>query len=310
MIKLNKESLFIAGKGFCMGMADIVPGVSGGTVALITGVYDQLISSISSVNKEFLTHIIKFRIKAAAEHINLSFLLPLFMGILTAIISMASLMHFLMSNYGVYTWSLFFGLILASIVFIAKHIETIKDWKSFAYIAFGTCVGYFIVTLIPVETPNNTIFVFLSATIAICAMILPGISGSFILLILGKYIYVTSAIKAPFEGSNLMVIATFGSGCLVGLLSFSKLLNYLLKHYHNQLMCVLVGFMIGSMKKIWPWREVLEQKVVRGKTHVLKDAVIFPQSFGTEEIIAFGLMFFGIILVFAIESLTNKDSKK
>lgn len=305
-MKPSKDSALLALKGFCMGMADIVPGVSGGTVALVTGVYDRLLESISNVNKTFVTHLLKGQIKAALEHINFAFLLPLGIGIFTAIISMAKVMHYLMANYSVYTWSLFFGLILASILFVAKQVEDLKKPLHIGLIVIGTGVGYGVVSLIPVQTPDTLLAVFLSATVAICAMILPGISGSFILLILGKYMFITSAIKAPFASGSLPIIMTFGVGALVGLLSFSKLLNYLLKHWHNPVMCMLVGFMIGSMKKIWPWREVISQKVIRGKVKVLEDAVVWPTSFGTEEIWAFGLMIFGIVLVFAIESLTHK----
>jgi putative membrane protein len=307
-MKISKETAFIGVKGFCMGMADVVPGVSGGTVALVLGIYDKLIESISSVNKEFVKLIVKGEIKEALGHINISFLIPLFIGILTAIVSIAKLMHFLMKNYSVYTWSLFFGLIFASIIFLAKQIPDLKKLGHLGFIGAGSFVGYAVVSLIPVETPNTTLMVFLAGCIGIVAMILPGISGSFILLILGKYEYIMSAVKSitSFKLESLTVAISFGLGCVVGLLSFSKLLNYLLKHYHNQMMCVLVGFMIGSMKKIWPWKEILEQKVINGKVKVLKDAVSYPQSFGMEEIFAFGLMIFGVILVFSIEAKTKK----
>lgn len=303
---INKDWPKLALKGFCMGIADIVPGVSGGTVALITGVYDQLISSISSVNSTFIKLIFRFNFKAALAHIHFEFLAPLVCGILLAIISMAKLMHYFMENYAVYTWSLFFGLILASILFIAKQIKNLKRLDNIIMVGLGTITGFLIVSLIPVQTPDTYLMIFLSGMIGICAMILPGISGSFILLILGKYIYITSAVKNPFTYDNMMIIGIFVMGCLIGLLSFSKLLNFLLTKYHGKLMCVLLGFMLGSMKKIWPWREVIDQKIIRGKVHVLKDGLYFPTTFNLEVLLAFGLIIFGIVLVFIIESKTQK----
>ncbi len=294
-------------KGFAMGLADIVPGVSGGTVAFITGIYDRLIASISSVNTTFLKLILSFKIKESLEHINFKFLAPLLFGIGIAIISMSRVMHFLMNNYAVQTWSLFFGLIIASIIYIGKQIDDIKSPKNIMSLVSGVVVGVGVVSLIPVETPSSPLYLFFSGAIAICAMILPGISGSFLLLILGKYAFITGALKSPFVGDNLFSIGVFSIGCLVGILSFSKLLNYLLKHYRNTMMACLTGFMIGSLKKIWPWKEVLESKVIRGKTYVLSEANIIPHKLDATVLTALGLMIFGFILVFAIERLSQKD---
>ena len=307
-MKPNKNQILVGLKGFAMGMADIVPGVSGGTVALITGVYDDLIQSISSVNKEFITKLFKFDVKGVLNHVNAPFIIPLFVGIILAIVSMSKVMHFFMTNYSIYTWSLFFGLILASIIYVGKTVENIFHPTIMVFVAIGTGVGYAIVSLVPVHTPETALMTFLSGCIAICAMILPGISGSFILLILGKYLFVTSALKNPFNIDAITTIMTFVMGCLVGLLSFSKVLNYLLKNFHNIMMCVLTGFMIGSLKKIWPWREVLESTIIRGKTKVLQDQVFFPSEFSAEVITAFVIMIIGFALIFVIEKLGNKKS--
>ncbi|MAX65496.1 MAG: DUF368 domain-containing protein [Bacteriovoracaceae bacterium] len=302
---LTKERLLILLKGYAMGMADIVPGVSGGTVALVTGIYDELISSISSVNKKFLSLVLHLKIKQAFEHVNGHFLLPLFIGILTAIILMSRLMHFFMNEYALYTWSIFFGLILASIIYVARTIESFFQVKNIIIVVMGACFGYMVVTAIPVHTANSTLMIFASGAIAICAMILPGISGSFILLILGKYLFITSALKNPFVMNNIITIGVFCGGCLVGLLTFSKILNYLLKNYHRVMMAILTGFMIGSLRKIWPWREVVEQKIIRGKVHILQDAIYFPNAMTTQEIIAFVFMFSGVGLVFLIEKISH-----
>lgn len=306
-MKITKDQLILGLKGFGMGMADIVPGVSGGTIALITGVYDNLIKSISSINKDFFKLVLSFKIKEALNHLNISFLLPLLLGIALAFITMSRVMHYFMNEYSIYTWSLFFGLILASILFIGKTIQNLKSFNSLALIGVGTIIGYAIVSLVPVDTPNSLPMVFLSGSIAICAMILPGISGSFILLILGKYLYMTSALKNPMVDGNIFLILTFMGGCLVGILAFSKVLNHLLKNFHNQTMCILLGFMIGSMKKIWPWKEIIETKIVRGKTHILKDAVVMPSEINSEVIIALALMIFGILLVLSIEKFNKKN---
>jgi putative membrane protein len=294
-------------KGFAMGLADIVPGVSGGTIAFVTGIYDELLSSISSVNKEFLKLIIKFKIKEAFNHINGRFLVNLGFGIASAILLTSRLMHYLLHTYPDHTWGLFFGLILASILYISKSIECPFKSKHVSQFLFGTIVGVALVSLIPVSSENSYLNIFLSGSIAICAMILPGISGSFILLILGKYAFITGALKAPFTDNNLIFIFIFCIGCLVGILSFSKLLNFLMHKYHQAMITILTGFMFGSLKKIWPWKEVLESIVIREKTHVLKEANILPEL-NTATIITIVFMFLGFGLVFAIEYLGKKKS--
>lgn len=289
-----------------MGTADIVPGVSGGTVALITGVYNELIKSISSVDHHLLKDLLKFDFKAIYTKLNLSFLIPLGLGIFSALILMARLMSFLLQNYGVYTWSTFFGLLVASILFLKKSVKDFNQPKKLATVAVGTLIGYAVVSLVPVTTPETSLFIFFSGVIGITAMILPGISGSFILLILGKYEYITSCLKNPFLAENMMTILTFASGCAVGIIGFSKFLNYLLKNFHAKTMCVLIGFMIGSLKKIWPWKEVIEQKVIRGKTYVLSEANILPNELNLEVIFALILMLLGFFAVFLLEKSVSK----
>lgn len=306
LIKFQKEQLFVTLKGLAMGVADIVPGVSGGTIAFITGIYDQLIASISSVNKEFVKLLLQFKFKQALGHINFQFLFPLMCGIFAALILGSRVMHYLLHNHPEQTWSLFFGLIAASIIFIAKQINSITSPKYILTIIAGTFVGYVLVSLIPVHTENSYLNLFGAGAVAICAMILPGISGSFILLILGKYAFVTGALKQPFIENHLNVIVVFSFGCLVGILTFSKILNWLLKNFHNLMMCFLTGFMIGSMKKIWPWKQVLESKVIRGKTYVLQEANILPTNFDQGFWMAAGLMMIGFILVFTLEKISKK----
>lgn len=305
--KIGKQQLLVALKGFAMGVADIVPGVSGGTVAFITGIYDQLLESISSVNLKFLSYLRHFQIKEAMGHIQIYFLLPLFFGIAFAILSTSRLMNFLLEHYAIYTWSTFFGLIAASIYFVGKQVKSPMRAKNLASFALGAGIGYLLVSLVPVNTPNDMIYIFLSGMIAICAMILPGISGSFILLILGKYAFITSILKSPFEHGNLLIIFVFCLGCLTGLLSFSKFLNWFLKRYHNIAMAFLTGFMIGSMKKIWPWKQTLESTIIRGKTYILREENILPTTIDAQVMIALALMITGFMIVILIEIMSNNS---
>ena len=225
-----KKRLIIFLKGLAMGSADIVPGVSGGTIAFITGIYAELINSIKSVDAVFLKHLAGFEFKKAFNRINPGFLLPLFAGIMTAIISLAHLVSYLLANYRVYTWSFFFGLILASIIFIGRKIKGFWGRGGLGFLA-GTGAGYALVGLIPVDTPNALWFIFIAGLVAISAMLLPGISGSFILLLLSKYEYMVNALKNPLLENNFLVIGVFIAGCAAGIASFSRLLDYMFKRY-------------------------------------------------------------------------------
>lgn len=293
-------------KGFAMGIADIVPGVSGGTIALITGIYDKLLESISRVDQRFIRLILSFKFKESFDHININFLIPLMVGILLAVGSMAKAMHFLLNNYPIYTWALFFGLISASIIFLLKMVDFKQKLRPLVSLLLGIFLGYAITSLIPVETPDSNLMTFLAGSIGICAMILPGISGSFILLILGKYLFITNALKNPFNFESISIIFIFSLGCLAGLILFSKLLNFLLSKYRNYMMAILTGFMVGSLHKIWPWRVVLKQKVIRGKVKILQDSAILPEILSKEVIFALIIMVIGFIVVLGLEKYSNK----
>ncbi len=302
-----KDSLLLSLKGLCMGSADIIPGVSGGTIALITGIYEQLLEAIDSFDAAFFKRLFKFQLKEALAGVHLRFILSLFLGIGIAIISLARLMNFLLLNHPVPTWSLFFGLIAASILVVGR---TVKGWFGMPLVTFllGTGVAYTVVGLIPVSTPEHLWFIFLSGLIAICAMILPGLSGAFLLLILGKYAFITGALKNPFTVQNLSVIAVFCSGCAVGLMGFSRFLSWLLARWHNLTLAFLTGLMAGSMRKIWPWKEVLETVTIRGKLHVLSDRNILPEAFNSQVTTAIGLAIVGFIAVIILEKVSNHSS--
>lgn len=304
----KKEVILLYLKGLCMGTADLIPGVSGGTVAFITGIYEDLLNAISSINKELFLVVVSFDIKKAFGMVHAKFLAILFGGILTSIFSLAALMHFLMNNYKVQTWSLFFGLIAASIVVIFKQLEKPLQFGNLAWVLIGSIFAYLVVGLIPVTTPRELWFIFICGFISISAMILPGLSGSFLLLILGKYEYITGAVKDPFMPGNLGVLLTFVAGATVGALSFTKVLNWFLKHYRSFTMAFLTGILVGSLRKVWPWKEVLETQMVAGKERILREANILPDV-NSETLSAIFLILVGLFAVLWIERLAAPKTK-
>ncbi|MBA6153044.1 DUF368 domain-containing protein [Gelidibacter maritimus] len=244
------DYLFISLKGIAMGAADAVPGVSGGTIAFISGIYEELITTISGVNLSLLTTFKDSGFSAFWKQLNGNFLVALLTGIVISFVSFMRLAKFLIEEHPVLIWSFFFGLIVASIFFVGKQIKT---WNLGTIVAliFGTLAAYYVTTLPSLANNDSPIFLFFAGAIAICAMILPGISGSFILVILGAYKTLSDALH-DFDFKR---IALFAVGALVGLLSFSRILKWLFKHYKNTTLAVLTGFIFGSLNKIWPWKE-------------------------------------------------------
>ncbi|MDM8541711.1 DUF368 domain-containing protein [Desulfococcaceae bacterium HSG9] len=299
------EAIRLALKGVCMGTADIIPGVSGGTIALITGIYENLLEAIKSANILMIQRVLNADFKNALAGLHLRFLLALFSGIGLAIISLARLMNYLLHHHPVEIWSLFFGLIAASIIVVGKHVEKIAGVAGLS-LAGGMLIAHIIVNIIPIATPEALWFIFLSGFIAICAMILPGLSGAFILLILGKYEFITATLKNPFVLDNLAVIFVFCMGCLAGLTSFTRLLNYLLSKWHNLTLAFLTGLMIGSMQKIWPWKEILDTVIIRGKEHVVASRNILPQTFDGQLLLAVVLIVIGFVAVILLERLSER----
>jgi len=236
-------------KGIAMGAADVVPGISGGTIAFMTGIYQELIDSLKSIDHIAVKKLIKLDIKAFWNHINGSFLLAVFSGILFSIFTLARLMTFLLVNHPIPLWSFFMGLVTASTIFIMKEVKG-WDFRIYLSVTIGIAIAVWISLVSPTETSNALWFIFISGVIAICAMVLPGISGSFILLLMGKYAYMMSAINEL----NIPVIIVFVLGAATGLISFSHLLSWLFKKYHDITIALLAGFMVGSLVKVWPWK--------------------------------------------------------
>lgn len=247
-----KDYFLITLKGIAMGAADAVPGVSGGTIALISGIYTELISTISNVNISLLKTWRKDGFATFWKQLNGNFILALIIGILTSFVSFMRVAKYLIEQHPILIWSFFFGLIIASIFFVGKQISK-WNFTSIISLIIGAGIAFYITTLPSLASNNNPYFLFIAGAIAICAMILPGISGSFILVILGAY----KTLSDAFHDWDFKRIAIFGTGAVVGLLSFSRVLKWLFKHYKNTTLALLTGFIIGSLNKVWPWKKTI-----------------------------------------------------
>jgi len=299
---------FVFLKGLAMGSADVIPGVSGGTIAFITGIYDRLLGAISQVDLQLFKLIFAGKLKSAAKKIDLNFLLALFGGILTAVISLAKLITYLLENHEVALWSFFFGLIVASSYII---ITKIKKWNilNVVLLVIGTLVAYWLTSMRQGAFPDGLGGIFLSGFIAIIAMILPGISGSYILVMMGMYEKILGALTASIGGDfqSIIQILVFILGCILGLLAFSRLLQWLLLHYHDPVVAVLTGFMIGSLNKVWPWKNTLETYLDRhGEVKPLIQENILPPQLDAEFFIALALAIFAFLFVYILEKKSKK----
>ena len=299
-----KDYLIISLKGLAMGAADAVPGVSGGTIAFISGIYEELITSISNVNVSLFKTLFSKGFKAFWQQVNGSFLLALLSGIIISFVSFMKLAKYLLEHHPVLIWSFFFGLIVASIYFVGKQIT---KWNLVSIIVLinGAGIAFYISKLPSLGTNESPWFLFLAGAIAICAMILPGISGSFILIILGAYKTLSNAI----HDIDIKKIMIFVAGALLGILSFSHLLKWLFKHYHNVTLALLTGFIFGSLNKVWPWKETLTWHTnSKGLKSPLLQESVSPLSFDGENqiLLAVVLMILGFLTILILERLGSK----
>ena len=299
-----KDYVVLMLKGMGMGAADVVPGVSGGTIAFIVGIYDELINSIKSINLESLKLFFTGKWGAFWKKINGNFLFFLLAGIGISVFSLAKLITWLLVDHPILVWSFFFGLVLASTWFVSKDIKEWKSWKTWIAFVIGVVIAFYITVATPAETPSNLLFIFVCGAIAICAMILPGISGSFILVLLGKYFFIMDAVKTL----DVVVMVVFAAGACIGITSFSRVLSYALAHFRNITLAVLTGFMLGSLNKVWPWKEVVETFVdSHGEVKPLVEHNILPNAYVTEAVV---LMVVGFFLVYFLEKLSAKTSER
>lgn len=298
-----KDYFWVAARGFCMGAADVVPGVSGGTMAFILGIYEELIDAIHAVDLEFIRRLVSFRFRQAFSGFPWRFLLALGLGLATAIVTLAEGLSWALTNRPVLVWAFFFGLVLASVFVVRKRVSnwTLPLVLTAALAASG---AYYLVGMVPVETPDNPWFLFLSGAIAINAMILPGISGAFILVLLGKYQYVLDAVV----NRDLLVLLLVLSGGAVGLVTFARILRWLFRHYHDFTVAALIGLIVGALRKVWPWKELTQlPSGSLGELHLILERNVLPTEFSLETGLAVGLMVVGFGLVLSLEYLAGRQ---
>ena len=286
-----------------MGAADVVPGVSGGTIAFISGIYEELIESINNVNLSLFKTLKKEGIAAFWKQLNGNFLVALFCGILISVVSLAKGISWLLLNQPILLWSFFFGLVVASILFVGKSIE---KWNlaTIVMLIIGAIAAYYITTLPPSENTDSLPYLFFSGALAICAMILPGISGAFILVLLGSYKVILDAVHER----DIKIVATVGLGAIFGLLSFARLLKWMFKNYKDLTLAILTGFILGSLNKIWPWKKVLETKVFGDKIITVDEQSISPFAFEGDNQLLFAILLavLGFSLILLLEKLASK----
>jgi len=301
-----RDYLVVSLKGLAMGAADVVPGVSGGTIAFISGIYEELITSLNNINIVLIKTLFSKGFSAAWKQLNGNFLLALFAGIGISILSLAKALEWLLHNEPILLWSFFFGLVLASIIFVAKQISK-WNLSSMIVLLIGAFIAYYISTMASLGGSDSYGFLFMAGALAICAMILPGISGAFILVLLGAYEPVLKALN----NWDIKTIAIVGAGAIVGLLSFSKILKWLFNNYRNLTLALLTGFIIGSLYKIWPWKEVLSFRTnSKGEQVPLIEKSILPNTYDGDPKLAFaiGLMIVGFLTITILEKLGTQTN--
>lgn len=298
------DYVIITLKGLAMGAADVVPGVSGGTIAFISGIYEELIESINRINPKAIKIWKHDGFAAAWRYVNGNFLIALLTGIAISVLSLARVLKWLLENEPVLLWSFFFGLVFASILLVARQI---RQWRAVTVIGFiaGAVIAWYITTLPPMQDTHSYIFLFFAGALAICAMILPGISGAFILVLLGAYETVLGAVNEK----DLKTLAIIALGAIFGLLSFSRLLKYLFTRFKNTTLAVLTGFIFGSLNKIWPWKEVISSRNIGHKTITVEQS-ISPFNFdGNPQLLAACVLAVsGFLFIYFLERLAIKRS--
>lgn len=306
----KRELLGIFIKGAAMGAADVVPGVSGGTIAFITGIYGRLLDALKSLTPLSLGILFKQGPAAFWKAIDGKFLLTLFMGIICSIVTLAKIVVISLERYPILVWSFFFGLVIASVIYLVRQIPK-WHFKELAAVIAGTFIAVVITLVRPVELPSQWWMVFIAGSIAICAMILPGISGSFILLLMGMYKVIINAL----EELDIVLLLSFAVGCLFGLLAFSHVLSALLKHYESVMFSTLTGFLIGSLNLLWPWKQVIETTINRhGDIIPLVQVNVTPsqyveitaQSAFLGSAVVCGLI--GLVLILLLEKIANSKN--
>ncbi len=304
MQRTLKDYFIILLKGMAMGAADVVPGVSGGTIAFISGIYQELVESISNINLALFKTIKIEGFKTFWKKANANFLIALVFGIIISALSVMKLMHFLLENHPIKIWAFFFGLVLASILFVAKQV-TKWNMITISALIISAIGAYGITQLSTMQGTDNIGFLIFAGAIASCAMILPGISGAFILVLLGAYATVSESV----HNHDLKKVSAIAIGAIIGLLSFSRLLKWLFNNYKNETLAILTGFILGSLNKIWPWKKILESVIIGDKTVTLKEQSVLPGNYNGDPQILFAicLAIFGFLSILVLEKLSEQN---
>lgn len=298
-------------KGFAMGVANVIPGVSGGTIALLTGIFERLINALKSFDVEAVRLLLKFKFREFAQHVDFGFLLSVFFGVGVSIISVAKLLEFLFQSYPVYVWSFFFGLILVSVWFVGKSIGKIDVPAAVSFV-IGAAVAFGLSVMNPATENTAFWYLIICGAVAICSMILPGLSGSFVLILMGNYQLIMIYAVSHFD---MKIIVPVAIGVVVGLLAFSHFLSWLLSRYARQTMAVLTGFIFGSLGTIWPWKNPVylmqdgAEVLKNGKPIIQSYEMYFPQEFSAEVAIAIVLMAAGMAALWVLERSAKKEEK-
>lgn len=301
-----RDYVRIALSGFAMGVCEVIPGVSGGTMAFILSIYEELINSVRDISQpEFVQAALRLRIGKLLALLNWRFLVALALGMFAAIFSMAGLIGWTLANYPALLWSFFFGLVLASILLVSRRIARWTPLLIGIFIVI-TVAAYWFVGLVPAETPNSWWFLILSGAIAICAMILPGISGSFVLVLLGKYDYVLAA--ASLSSLNVVTLVLVGTGAVLGLLSFARVVGWAFEHYHDIVVAALTGLMLGSLRVIWPWKQSLDFIDAHTAPANILPALSVNSSFNWQIVFAVICALVGIVAIVLIERLGDRQT--
>jgi putative membrane protein len=303
-----KEYLGYFFKGMAVGVANIIPGVSGGTIALITGIFERLIEAIKSFDLTALNLLLKGKWNEFVIKTDFYFLVSIFTGVIAALVSLARLFDYLFHHYPVYIWAFFFGLVLASVYYVGKSVE---KWRTSVVIAFiiGTAIAAIVSFINPAKENDSFFYLIICGVVAVCSMILPGLSGSFVLILMGNYQLV--AIDA-INDMKFSVLIPVGIGAVTGLIAFSHVLAWVFKHYKDQTIAMLTGFILGSLTILWPWKKAVfltntagDFIIKHGEKVVARYSVIFPENIDTQVIIAFAFMVLGYFSIVFVEKMAK-----
>lgn len=310
-----KNALPVFLKGAAMGIAEVIPGVSGGTIAFISGIYERLLRAIKAFGPEAIQGFRQGGVRGFWSSIDGNFLLALLSGMAGGLIFGVFAVIWILDNYPVLIWAFFFGLILSSVWFVGKQIKK-WNWTTILALALGTAIAFYITVANPGHGNEALWFVFVCGMLAICALMLPGISGSFILLLLGMYTYIVPTVKQAlltFDSASLTILAVFAAGAIIGLAGFSRILTWTFKHYHDFTMALMTGFMLGSLNKIWPWRNVLEYRTnSKGEQIPFLEKSVWPAQYDGETFLFWGIVmiFVGFAAVFFLEKFAGNNETR